>query len=342
MGYWLKRFLNVLSFGKKFKPWSLYYCFHCRKWVSRTHTRRRKFGEHRVVAFGWKKDPHDPRDLLWSRLFRVHEVLPEKVDLRQKDSPILDQGNEGSCVGFAGAALKNWYELVQKDYPAKEKGLSPRCIYNLARALEGRLDEEGAYLRDALKGLQEFGVCTEAFWPYRPHVDSDVDPRSRVPAEKAEPWRIRSYVRLENVDEVLNALASGLPVYAGVPWCSNWIMVPPNGELPRGDQKIVGGHAILFLGYDMNRQRLLFQNSWSRAWGAGGYGWILIDDIRVFQSYSDFWTVVDLEPPSPPEPEPEPPPSNKVCDYLAQAKTVIEILQAVMKCNEEKGRKRRI
>lgn len=328
MGYWLKRLLNILTLGLKFKPWSIYYCLECRKWVSRTHQRRGKFKYHRVYAFGWLKDPEDSRDLLWSRLFRVSKALPERVDLRLRGSPILDQGNEGACVGFAGAALKNWYELTQKDYPKEGKGLSPRCIYNLARALEGRLDEEGAYLRDALKGLKSFGTCTEAYWPYRPWVDSEVDPRERVPEEKAEPWRIKSYVRVMTVDEALQALASGLPVYAGVPWCSNWIAVGPSGKLPQGNMRIVGGHAILFLGYDLKEGRLLFQNSWGRYWGAGGYGWMLIEDLRLLQSYSDFWTIVDLEPsPHPPKPEP------KICRILSRMEEEIQRFKKAAGCN---------
>ncbi|MBS7646162.1 C1 family peptidase [Candidatus Bathyarchaeota archaeon] len=340
MGYWTKRLLNLLTLGLRFKPWSIYFCLECGKWVSRTHTHRRKFKKHRVYAFGWKKDPRDPRDLVWSRLFRTPRSLPERVDLRFKESPILDQGNEGACVGFAGAALKNWYEIAQKDYPAKEQGLSPRCIYNLARALEGRLNEEGAYLRDALKGLQTFGTCTEAYWPYRPWVDSGVDPRWKIPVEKAEPWRIRSYVRLETVDEVLQALASGLPVYAGVPWCSNWMSTDASGKLPRGDMRIVGGHAILFLGYDLKEGRLLLQNSWGKGWGARGCAWMIIDDLKKLHGSSDFWTVVDLEPPSPPGPEPEPPkPDNrKICDILDAVIAEAVRLKGVFKCDEGGGR----
>ncbi|MGC8850236.1 MAG: C1 family peptidase [Candidatus Bathyarchaeia archaeon] len=289
---------------------------------------------HRVYGFGWLKDPEDPRDLRWSRLFRVPKTLPEKVDLRLADSPILNQGNEGSCVGFAGAALKNWLEIAQKDYPGGEDGLSPRCIYNLARALEGRLREEGAYLRDALKGLQGFGTCTEAFWPYRPWVDSDVDPRRRVPAEKAAPWRISSYVRLESVDEVLQALASSHPVYAGVPWCSNWINVGSSGKLPRGNMRIVGGHAILLLGYDLKEGRILLQNSWGKYWGARGYAWMYISDLKTLQGGCDFWTVVDLEPPEPPSPGPEPGPDNrKICQILGDIIAGAEGLRKVLRCD---------
>lgn len=339
MGYWTKRLLNLLTLGLKFKPWSIYYCLECRKWVSRTHQHRRKFKAHRVYAFGWLKDPKDPRDLTWRKLFRAIPKIPRRVDLRKKDFPILNQGNEGSCVGQAGAGLKNWWELEQKDYPREEQGLSPRYIYNLARALEGRLSQEGAYLRDALKGLQKYGTCTWAKWPYQPWVDSDVDPRDRIPLELTQPWQIESYVRLESAEEVLEALASGVPVYAGVLWFRNWIIPGPDGKLPRADGKlpraddrVVGGHAILLLGYDPDEGYILFANSWGSYWGDRGYGWMSISDLRAYFRYADFWTVVDKRPSPGPNPNPEPKPA--ICKILDQFQKQLDQLKKKLGCKE--------
>ena len=263
--------------------------------------------------------------------------IPDRVDLREHAGPIRDQLNEGSCVGFAAMALKNWWEKIQGDYPERQGGISPRCCYNGAKWIGGYLNMEGAYLRDALRFLQKYGTVTEAEWPYTPRVDANVPPLSRVKEEQMEPWRIESYVRLESIDEVLEALASGVPVYIGTPWFTNWINIGRSGKLPPANYEIAGGHATLLLGYDLKEGRVIGQNSWGIQWGDRGFYYMLIDDLEKMAGDSDFWTIVDLEPPSPPAPpEPEPTPTAKICEYLAQAKKLIETLQMVLKCEENK------
>ncbi|MBS7622855.1 C1 family peptidase [Candidatus Bathyarchaeota archaeon] len=338
MRYWPRRILNLASVGLLLKRYSIFYCLDCRKLVSRTHTRRVKFRNHRTVAFGWRKDRPDPRDLLWRRLFKAPAFLTEKVDLRKHAGSIRDQGNEGSCVGQSGAALKDWHEKYQRGYP--DGGLSARCVYNGARALEGRLNDEGAYLRDALKFLLHYGTATEKRWPYKAWVDSDKDPRIVVHQQDMDPWKIDSYVRLQTVDEVLQALAAGKPVYGGVLWYSNWIHVTVQGNLPPANGEVVGGHAILFLGYDLKTGRLLFQNSWGKLYGDGGYGRMLIKDLKVMQKECDFWTVTDRQGPGPgPRPEPEPKPDvNRIIELVrAMIKQLQKILDDLLKLKIDEG-----
>jgi hypothetical protein len=320
-GYWAKRAVNILSFGKWFKQYSLTYCFDCRKLVHPNHQAKRE--GHRVVSFGWRKDPRDPRDLLWRRLFKVPRILPERVDLRDRAGPVRNQLNEGSCVGFAAMALKNWWEKAQKDYPGKQGGISPRCCYNGAKWIGGYLSQEGAYLRDALKFLKKYGTCTEAEWPYVPVADRTVSPLDRVKPEQLEPWKIVSYVRLGSVDEVLHALASESPVFIGTPWFRNWLNVGRDGKLPPADGKVVGGHATLLLGYDMKEHRFIGQNSWGTQWGDRGFYYMLMSDVEGYFAESDFWTVVDLEP-SPPGPQPKP--DSKICEYVETAQKWLNML----------------
>lgn len=321
MGYWAKRTLNILSFGKRFKQYSLTYCLECGKLVRSKHQR----GEHRVVSFGWKKDPRDPRDLLWRRLFRAR-ILPDRVDLRDHAGPVRNQLNEGSCVGFAAMALKNWWEKAQRDYPEKQGGISPRCCYNGAKWIGGYLRQEGAYLRDALKFLQKYGTCTEAEWPYVPIVDRAVAPLERVEPGQMEPWRIMSYVRLESVDEALQALASNNPVFIGTPWFRNWMSISRDGKLPPADGNVVGGHATLLLGYDMDERRFIGQNSWGAQWGDRGFYYMLMDDVEKYFGESDFWTVVDLEPGPSPQPKPKP----KICGYIEAAQKTLDALHRAL------------
>jgi len=149
-----------------------------------------------------------------------------------------------------------------------------------------------------------------------------------------EPYKIDTYVRLQNVDEVLQALAAGKPVYAGVLWYNNWIHVTIPGNLPPADGDVVGGHAILYLGYDIKEGRLLFQNSWTKLYGDGGYGRMLITDVKNMQKECDFWTIVDKQGPGPgPGPEPEPKPDiSKILEAL------VKIIKQLQKILEDLGK----
>ncbi|MGQ9543700.1 MAG: C1 family peptidase [Candidatus Bathyarchaeia archaeon] len=323
----MRRILNLATLGLAYRRYSIYLCINCGRLVSRTHTRRKRFSNHRVVSFGWRKDPPDPRDLLWRRIFRAPPSIPERVDLTEYAGSVRDQGSEGSCVGQAGAALKDWHEKYQRGYP--EGGLSSRCIYNGARALGGMLNGEGAYLRDALKFLQRYGTCREKQWPYRAGADATVDPRNRFKPEDLQPWQIETYVRINTADEILQALAAGKPAYAGVYWYNNWIVPGPDGKLPMPQGSPVGGHAILFLGYNKNEGWLLFQNSWGRIWGRSGYGKMPIKAVKQMQNECDFWTIVDKLGPGPgPSPEPEP-------EWRRILKRILELLQQLQKTIEE-------
>lgn len=261
--------------------------------------------EENKASFGWIPDKKDKRDFKW-RMVKDFMTIPTKVELLDNCGKIRNQGNEGACVGFAGAALKDWYEKSQENLV--EGGLSSRCIYNGARSLEGRLGAEGAYLRDALKWLQKLGVCREHDWPYYAWQPSwKSEPREVVSIEQMKPYKIKSYVRLSTINEVLEALAEGLPVYAGVLWYSNWIYVGKDGKLPEKNYDVVGGHAIFLVGYDLEEKWILFQNSWGN-YGMNGFGKMPLKSMQLDERQSDFWTIVDIEP-GDIEPDPEPKPS---------------------------------
>jgi hypothetical protein len=330
LNYWRRRIINIVTLGVAYKRYSNNFCIECGRLVSREHIEKRKFRDHKIVSFGWMKDPDDPRDLLWRRIFKAPPKIPEKTDLTHYAGNIRDQGNEGSCVGQAGAALKDWHEKHQRGYP--EGGLSSRCIYNLARALEGRLNDEGAYLRDALKGLQQYGTCRERQWPYKAGVDTGKDPRTHITIQEMQPWQIESYVRITNVEEIMQALASGRPVYAGIPWYRNWIVPGLDGKLPMPEGQPVGGHAILFLGYNQPEGWILLQNSWGRVWGKGGYGKIPIKALNQIEGECDFWTIIDKQGPGPgpgPEPEPAEPEWKKII------KKILRLLEQLQKTVED-------
>jgi len=128
--------------------------------------------------FGWKKDRRDERDYLY-RVVKPR-VLPDKVDLSQYCPPIADQGNEGSCVGHGVGGAVTAPVRQQTSDAILAQWRSKRWIYNGARALENRLNEEGAEPRDACDYMKDYGILDEADLPYvaSDPKQIDLDPRT--------------------------------------------------------------------------------------------------------------------------------------------------------------------
>ena len=40
--------------------------------------------------------------------------------------------------------------------------------------------------------------------------------------------------------------------------------------LPLRNEQLLGGHAVLIVGFDDNRQKFKVRNSWGTSWGASG------------------------------------------------------------------------
>jgi C1A family cysteine protease len=61
--------------------------------------------------------------------------------------------------------------------------------------------------------------------------------------------------------------------------------------MPDPSETVLGGHAVMAVGYDDSSSRLLARNSWGKDWGMGGY--FTIPYAYVADNYlaDDFWTI---------------------------------------------------
>jgi len=62
-------------------------------------------------------------------------------------------------------------------------------------------------------------------------------------------------------------------------------------NLPTVDERPIGGHAVLAVGYDDGSQRFMVRNSWGAEWGQGGYFSIPYAYVTNPGLAGDFWTV---------------------------------------------------
>jgi C1A family cysteine protease len=53
---------------------------------------------------------------------------------------------------------------------------------------------------------------------------------------------------------------------------------------------MVMGHAVLAIGYDLEKEHLIIRNSWSKVWGDNGYYYMPFSYITSGYC-SDFWVI---------------------------------------------------
>lgn len=200
--------------------------------------------------------------------------LKPQVDLREFDSLVEDQGELGSCVGNA---ITNSYELMTKQsYPNSFVELSRLYVYYNARMIEGNINEEGVYeIRNALKGVKEYGICREELWPYNPDK-VNVKPINECYVE-GKPRTITSYTSLSTISEMLEVLNLGKPIVIGMDVYYSFMYVNKNApvvSIPNNGDAYIGGHSVDIVGYDVTKPWFIAKNSFGSEWGDNGYCYI--------------------------------------------------------------------
>jgi hypothetical protein len=206
---------------------------------------------------------------------------------------------------------------------------SPLFTYYTTRAKYGEENQDnGAFVRDALKSTVKDGVAMERVWPYAVGK-FNVKPDQKA-YDNAEKHQTLAYLNIGSFDKkaFLGCLAEGYPFVFGIRLYTSFmnsrkgiISVPDKSK-----EAMQGGHCMLCVGYQ-NREDgeyLIVQNSWTALWGDKGYCYIPMSYF-LDEAY-DLWTIRDTEvalddvadevetiedvvivdPPAPPAPAPEP------------------------------------
>jgi C1A family cysteine protease len=61
--------------------------------------------------------------------------------------------------------------------------------------------------------------------------------------------------------------------------------------MPEEDEKSLGGHAIVCVGYDDKKKVWIMRNSWGETWGDKGYFYLPQEYLTDANIASDFWTI---------------------------------------------------
>lgn len=251
----------------------------------------------KISRYGWLPDLPDHRDHLYAAPPRVLAALPKKVDLRAHCPPVLDQGELGSCTAHA---IANAHRFDQMKQGIARSFLPSRLfIYYNERAIEGTLrSDAGAMIRDGIKTLAKQGACPEPLWPYD-IAKFATKPPARAFAE-AEKHQAIAYQRLtQSLAQMKGCLAAGYPFVFGFSVYERFesAAVAKTGKvpLPGPNEKSLGGHAVLAVGYDDAGHNVIVMNSWSERWGDKGCFYLPYAYINDASLAGDFWTVRVVE-----------------------------------------------
>jgi C1A family cysteine protease len=66
-------------------------------------------------------------------------------------------------------------------------------------------------------------------------------------------------------------------------------------NLPVAGDRMLGGHAVLAVGFDDTVQRFIVRNSWGSGWGMAGYFTIPYAYLTNRDLSDDFWTIRGAE-----------------------------------------------
>jgi len=251
----------------------------------------------RIKRYGWIPDLPDRRDYVFSTPKATLRALPPRVNLTRACPAVYDQGELGSCTAQAIAAALQFDQLKQ----AQSDVFVPSrlFIYYNERLIEGTVEEDaGAMLRDGIKSVARHGAPHESIWPYV------IERFRRRPASAAYTdaalHQALVYQRVKQTEpELRGCLASGYPFVFGFSVYESFesARVTATGvvPMPSRHESVLGGHAVLAVGYDEEQKRFLVRNSWGRRWGRHGHCTMPYAYVLDPALCGDLWMVQQVE-----------------------------------------------
>jgi C1A family cysteine protease len=276
------------------------------------------------LGMGWLPDYPDFRDYteeeksVKTMLTKVgvtkalKAALPTSVDLRPWCAPIENQGALGSCTANAGVSI---FEYFERRAFGKHIDASRLFLYKTTRNMLHWTGDTGAFLRTTMGAMVLFGIPPEEYWPYIT-ADYEKEPPAFCYAF-AQNYQAMSYYRLDPsgtsktalLTNIKTNLAGGLPSMFGFTIYGSYTQANTTGMIPypTKGEKIIGGHAVVAVGYDDSvkikntfagatetKGALLIRNSWGTGWGSSGYGWLPYEYVLKGLAV-DWWSMIKGE-----------------------------------------------
>lgn len=235
--------------------------------------------------------------------------LPSATDLRNKCPPIYDQLQLGSCTANALASAHQYVNMPLSG--------SRLFLYYNERMLDKSINvDAGSTISQGINALKKYGLCKESLWTYS---DNSTKFRTKPPTVCYTDALLNQVISANPIAQNLNSMKQCLT--NGYPFVFGFIVyesfesdvVSKTGfiPMPSSGEQILGGHAVMCVGYDDTINRFIVRNSWGGDWGDNGYFYMPYAYFTNQNLSGDFWEITKVEIPSPkpiPKPKPKPKP----------------------------------
>src|SRR5579872_5100534 len=231
-------------------------------------------------------------------------TLPPSIDLRPKCTPVRDQGSLGSCTAFAICGA------MELDEQNKSNILSPLFQYYNERVADGDVSQDnGSTMTQAVTVMVRYGICQEQLWQYNVSQFA-VKPSANCFTNALGNKGLNVVQVSATIQAIKTCLAQSQPVILGIMVYASFesASVAQTGiiPLPAANEQLLGGHAIVCVGYSDANSWLICKNSWGADWGDKGYFYLPYSYITMDHLASDIWCIPAVTNP-PPTPTPTPP-----------------------------------
>lgn len=232
--------------------------------------------------------------------------LPRIINTKASQTSIKNQGNRGSCTFFATSALVEslvkdtqgqdinmseeyftWITKAKKKYFARSEG--SRAEFNAAALLQfGLMLEQDLHFQPTFfdKGMpcekyQQDDSKTPTFCYSHNGPSKELLNKVISVGDSFEFGTIdsSSVEMVKNLSELRHPIVIGVPVHPNGWSTTDVKMTPEMMKECQSKPGLCGGHAVLVIGYDLDKRIFTFKNSWGTDWGNGGYGNISFDYI---------------------------------------------------------------
>lgn len=179
-----------------------------------------------------------------------------------------DQGFRGTCVGQAAAYFAdiNYLQLTgdkptrheinefRRSYPIDTlyaTSFSAESAYKWSRDELPYVLASGSYVSASVLSLTKKGICSERLWPTA-KIESYIVSEPADAISEGSFHKTSGYAEILNFDHACNAIYRHGVILGALRVYENYISGFAKGEFPEPRGKLIGGHALCFIGYDSN------------------------------------------------------------------------------------------
>ncbi len=280
----------------------------------RFHNKQKKHSKkNRIYNIHIRHEQHDEEVKMKFQYSNIE--LPKQHDLSKNNDYIYDQSSIGSCT-----ANSLCWGLKMLDNSFNPSRL---FLYYNSRLFDERegdnsvVIDDGTTIKQGINVLLKKGICSESIWPY--DITKFADKPNENATKDAINHRLIKYnIINQDINSMKQCLYNGYPFTFGIYLFESFEdddTVDDTGIIPlpnKETEELLGGHALIAVGYDDEKRLIKFANSWGRGWGDNGYGYIPYDYILDDDLTDDLWVLTDISKPVIiPTPPPKKPNNNK-------------------------------